>query len=126
MRILRLLFASVAVFGLHFSDLAQEKNIKIVGSSDFNSILNEKRIQNQSSTANDRYKIQIFYGSNTEAGKKLSEFKRRYPEIDGTIIYSNPSYKVWVGSFKTRIEAERNLKLIQNHFENSLIIKPGK
>lgn len=126
MRILRLLFASVAVFGLHFSGLAQEKNIKIVGSSDFNSILNEKRIQNQSSTANDRYKIQIFYGSNAEAGKKLSEFKRRYPEIDGTIIYSNPSYKVWVGSFKTRIEAERNLKLIQNHFENSLIIKPGK
>jgi hypothetical protein len=28
---------------------------------------------------------------------------------DGTIVFNTPVYKVWIGNFKTRIEAERNL-----------------
>ena len=33
--------------------------------------------------------------------------------MDGTIVFSNPSYKVWVGSFKSKIEAEKALLSIK-------------
>lgn len=89
-------------------------------------LLEAKRTFNASNTTNDKYKIQIFYGSNSEAIRKLAEFKRNFSGIDGTIIYTNPSYKVWVGNYMTRIEAERNLQNIQKHFPNALLIKPGK
>jgi hypothetical protein len=34
--------------------------------------------------------------------------------MDGTIIFNTPNYKVWVGNYKSRIEAERNLIDIKN------------
>ncbi|WP_313903048.1 SPOR domain-containing protein [Flavobacterium anhuiense] len=58
--------------------------------------------------------------------KTLSDFKRENPSIDGTIIFSTPNYKVIVGNFKTRIEAERNLAEIKNRYKSVFLLKPGK
>ena len=71
--------------------------------------LNEKRKINSSITINDRYKIQIFNGDTENSKKTLLDFKRENKNIDATIVFSTPLYKVWVGNFKTRIEAEKNL-----------------
>lgn len=89
-------------------------------------LLNEKRKINSSITVNDRYKVQIFYGTSEDAKKTLSAFKKEYKNLDGTIIYSNPNYKVWVGTFKTRIEAEKNYKEILKKYPNALLIRPNK
>lgn len=58
--------------------------------------------------------------------KKLADFKREYNNIDGTIIFNTPNYKVIVGNFKTRIEAERNLAEIKNRYKSVFLIKPSK
>ena len=92
----------------------------------FENLLNEKRKINSSITVNDRYKIQIFYGTNDEAKKTLVNFRKEFRNMDGTIVYNNPSYKVWIGSFKTRIEAEKNLLDIKKKYPNALLIKPNK
>ena len=42
-----------------------------------------------------------------ESKKSLISFKKNFSQTDGTIVFSNPSYKVWVGSFKSKIEAEK-------------------
>ena len=44
--------------------------------------------------------------------------------MDATIIFSTPTYKVWVGNFSTRIEGERYLKIIKKKYPNSILIKP--
>lgn len=105
---------------------AQAGNDLITQDAKFKTILEEKRKINSSITVNDRYKIQIYTGSNDEAKKSLQSFKKQFKTIDGTVIYANPNYKVWVGSFKTRIEAERNYKMILKHFNTALIINPNK
>jgi hypothetical protein len=46
--------------------------------------------------------------------------------MDGTIVFSTPMYKVWVGNFKTRIDAEKNLQLLKKKFPNAFLIKPNK
>lgn len=92
----------------------------------FEQLLNEKRKINSSITVNSNYKIQIYYGDNENARKKLSEFKRDYKNLDGTVVFESPNYKVWIGNFKTKIEAERNLTEIRKKYPYSLLIKPNK
>jgi hypothetical protein len=56
----------------------------------------------------------------TDSKKKiLNECKQDFVDLDGTIIFNTPNYKVWVGNFRTRIEAERNL--IENKVRKCLI-----
>jgi uncharacterized protein YxjI len=105
---------------------AQNNNVTLNQDSNFEQLLNEKRKINSSITINDRYKIQIFSGEVEEARKTLSEFRKEFKNYDGTIIFSTPNYKVWVGNFKSRIESERNLAELKKKYTNALLIKPYK
>lgn len=89
-------------------------------------LLAEKRKANAAITINDKYKIQIFFGTIDDAKKNLALFKKEFKNTDGTIVFSNPSYKVWVGSYRTKIEAEKALLSIKKKFTSALIINPNK
>ena len=121
-------YALLTVF-LSFSTCylqAQNQNITLNQDPKFEQLLNEKRKINASITINDRYKIQIFSGDSEKAKKTLLDFKQEFQNTEGTIVFSTPNYKVWVGNFKTRIEAERNLADIKKRYKNVLLIKPSK
>ncbi|MBZ4041771.1 SPOR domain-containing protein [Flavobacterium hibisci] len=105
---------------------AQDQNITLNQDPKFEQLLNDKRKINTSISTNDTYKIQIFSGKSEEAKKTLSNFKREFNNIDGTIIFNTPNYKVVVGNFKTRIEAERNLEEIRKKYKSVFLIKPSK
>lgn len=105
---------------------AQDQNITLNQDPKFEQLLNDKRKINTSISTNDTYKIQIFSGKSDEAKKTLSNFKREFNNIDGTIIFNTPNYKVVVGNFKTRIEAERNLEEIRKKYKSVFLIKPSK
>jgi len=105
---------------------AQEGNVSVNQDARYEQLLKEKRKINSSITVNDRYKVQIFYGDNTAARKTLTDFKKEYKTIDGTIIYESPTYKVWVGNFKSKIDAERTLIDIKKKYPHALLIKPNK
>ena len=75
---------------------------------------------------NTRYKIQIFSGNSELAKKSLNEFKLENKNTEATIIFQTPNYKVWVGNYRTRMEAERNIKKKKKKYKNILLIKPSK
>jgi hypothetical protein len=56
----------------------------------------------------------------------LSDFKRDFKNLDGTIIFESPTYKVWIGNFKSRIEAEKNMVEVKKKYPYALLIKPNK
>lgn len=105
---------------------SQEGIVNVTQDSKFEQLLNEKRKVNSSITVTDRYKIQIFNGDNENSKKQLVAFKKEFNNIDCTIVFSTPLYKVWVGNFKSRIEAERNLIEIKKKFPKSFLVKPNK
>ena len=105
---------------------AQDRNVTVSQDPKFEQLLNEKRKTNVLNAANDWYKVQIFSGDSEKAKNTLNEFKQQFSDIDGTIVFNTPNYKVWVGNFKTRIEAERNLIDIRKKYKNVLLIKPNK
>ncbi|MCO7722496.1 SPOR domain-containing protein [Myroides odoratimimus] len=126
MRFLRNFLVLILVLFTNHVIIAQSSKTTLNEPSAIKELLNKKKNTNTSTTVNDKYKIQIFYGKNAEARAALNNFRRLYPDVNATIIYTNPSYKVLVGNYKTRLEAERNLKAIQKDFELSLLLRPGK
>jgi len=129
MRILKISPYSLALICLTFfgsKAIAQQSNVSVIQDSRFEQLLSEKRKINSSITVNDKYKIQIFYGDNEKARKTLNEFRREYKNLDGTIVFESPTYKVWVGNFKSKIEAERNLQEIRKKYPYALMINPNK
>ena len=121
---LLLLYAAACFFST--SAHAQTSKVTLSQNSEFEQMLNEKRRINASITVNDRYKIQIYNGDSETSKRILSEFKRENKNHDATIVFSTPAYKVWIGNFKTRIEAERNLEVLKKKYPTALLIKPNK
>ena len=119
-------FLTLTMFTLAYNIHAQDQNLTLNQDPKFEQLLNDKRKINTSINTNDTYKIQIFSGKSDEAKKTLSDFKREYSNIDGTIIFNTPNYKVMVGNFRTRIEAERNLADIKKRYKSVFLIKPSK
>ena len=107
------------------SSRAQDGKTNISVDPKIDQLLKEKRKLNTGLFLNEAYKIQIFYGNSEESKKKLQEFKREFEDLDGTIIFNSPNYKVWVGNFKTRIEVERAMVDIKKKYPTALIIKPS-
>lgn len=129
MRILAIQKSLFIYFILCFASInarAQDIKITVKQHSKFEQLLNEKRKINISNAVNDRYKIQIFSGESEKAKNTLNNFRREFKNIDGTIVFFTPNYKVWVGNFKTRIEAERNLIEIRKSYKNVHLIRPNK
>ena len=89
-------------------------------------LLAEKRKINSSITITDKYKIQLFSGENETAKKTLIDFRKEIKNLDATIVFKTPSYKVWIGNFKSRIEAEKALFDLKKRYPNAFIIKPNK
>ena len=120
--IICILFAWFSSFNMQ----AQDQNITVHQDQKFEVLLNENRKINTSLAVNDYYKIQIYTGNSENAKKTLNEFRQEFTTIDATIVFNTPNYKVWVGNFKTRIEAEKTLAEINNRYKNVLLIKPSK
>lgn len=129
MRILRnkkLFLYSFSLLFLVIKTFSQESKNNIKQDARFEQLLNEKRKINSSITISDRFKIQIFTGDNETSKKALQEFRKNFKNLDATIVFNTPVYKVWVGNFKTRIEAEKKLNDFKKRYPNAFLIKPNK
>lgn len=113
-------------FGLFYTQtfFAQESKTTLEQSPKFEELLNEKRKIGASIAMGEGYKIQIYNGTSSECRQKLTDFRKEFKEYDGTIFYTSPMYKVYVGPFKSRLHAEGALVKIKDKYPSSLLIKP--
>lgn len=117
-------FSFLTLFIVGICTGQNDKNIK--QDSRFEQLLTEKRKINSSITLNDRYKIQVFTGEAEASKKALQEFRKNNKNIDATIVFHTPIYKVWVGSYKSRIDAEKKLQELKKKFPTAFLVKPNK
>lgn len=75
----------------------------------------------------DGFRIQLFYGSGADSRKKAlniqSNFIAKYPDVPSYLLYHAPNFKIRVGDFRSRIEAEKFLREIKSEFESVFIVK---
>lgn len=72
------------------------------------------------------FKIQIYNGSRYGAENAQSKFLESFGGWPVSMHYETPNYKIWVGNFETRLEADRALLRIKRKFANAFIFKPKK
>ncbi|PIB33698.1 translation initiation factor IF-2 [Gaetbulibacter sp. 5U11] len=89
-------------------------------------LLEIKKDINKDDKNSDRYKIQIYSGNLGSAESIKSKFENSNGKIRSQLVFETPNYKVWVGSFRTRLEAERALVDVQKKFTDAFIFKPKK
>ena len=74
----------------------------------------------------DGFRIQIFFdsgnNSKTKAQSIYEEFKAKYPDIGAYLSFKSPNYKVRVGDFRTRLDAQRFLNEIIAEYPSAWIV----
>ncbi|HZH69472.1 MAG TPA: SPOR domain-containing protein [Flavobacteriaceae bacterium] len=72
------------------------------------------------------YTIQLYNGDISNANKVIKEYNTLFTDWDAIIEYQTPNYRVWVGNFSTRLEADRVLLKIQKDFPNAFVLRPDR
>jgi len=72
------------------------------------------------------YRIQVGFGNHAQAEKIKSDVDVDFPDLVSKIDFDSPTYRVRVGSFKTKIEAERKFNEVRIKYPNAMLLKPKK
>jgi hypothetical protein len=100
----------------------KEGVVKIETSAKIDEIIAKKKQFNKSLKTINGYKIQLFYGNEKNSHKTKDKFKALFPKISTKIIFSSPQWKVQVGNYRTRLEADRNLVEIKKEYPGAIVI----
>ena len=70
------------------------------------------------------FRVQIFTGENRkEAYNAQGKFQEQYPDVKSYVIYNEPNFKVRVGDFRTRLDAEKFQDELKKWFNGMFIIQ---
>lgn len=70
------------------------------------------------------YRVQIYFGGvRQKAAEVKLDFAGKHPEIASYLTYLAPNFKVRVGDFRTRLEAQGFLKSIEGQYPTSFIVQ---
>ena len=72
------------------------------------------------------YRIQLYNGFEVEAKKTREKFRIEFPDIKTYIVYRQPEWKIQVGTYKTKLEADRALIEIKKEFPGAIAVPLGK
>lgn len=72
------------------------------------------------------YKIQIYYGNETKAKSLRNKFRLEFPKVYNALEYDQPYWKVQVGNYKTKLEADKDVVLFKEKFSGIIVIPMGK
>jgi len=103
--------------------------INVIENSDQKTIdllLERKMSQNNQFSLYTNYSVQLKNGTKEDVETLYKDFTIQHPEIDATIIYSNPKFKLVVGNYKNKIEAEYLLKKIAGKYPDAFVVKLKK
>lgn len=75
-------------------------------------------------TTNEIFKIQVFSGNRSGAEQAKTDFLNNYKDWPVSMEFNTPNYKIWIGNFTNRLEAERALQQIKRNYQTAFIFKP--
>ena len=113
----------ISLMVLSFSINAQEGEVKISQDDAIDKLLEYKKDIKTSKV----YKIQVYNSTDPDRAKReKANFLNAYGQWPVEIVWNTPNYKIWVGNFATRLEAERAAAKIKKKYMNAIILQPKK
>lgn len=104
---------------------AQEAESKVIEDPRISKLMTLKSEMISNNELADRYKIQIMgFGNVSDANEILDKYNQAIDKWPASIAYQSPNYKVWVGHYANRLEADRALLVVKKEFPNAFIFQP--
>lgn len=120
-----LIFSILFIFISEIS-LGQNATVTVNQDGQIPKLLMLKKGLEKDNKLSDGYTIQLYYGELNKANSVIRKYRNIYANWPASIEYETPNYKVWVGNFATRLEADRALIEIQKDFSSAFILKPER
>jgi len=100
-----------------------DSSIIITKDARFDELINKQKEQNLVNQSMHGYRIQIYFGGVRQKASEVKiDFNTRYPEVQAYISYQQPNFKVRIGDFRNRYEAQRFLKDIEGLYPTCFIV----
>ncbi|MBD3749042.1 MAG: SPOR domain-containing protein [Sphingobacteriales bacterium] len=120
--ILGLLLCTSLAFGQDGGKVTVIKNPAIDSLIARRIALNKVTSGNGSPYVMNGYRVQIFFGTDRkEAYAQQAKFKSLYPELDTYLSYTQPNYRVKIGDFRTRAQAQKMMNELRSNFPSLFI-----
>ncbi len=121
--IYKLFIISILLFLFSKHTFAQQATVTINEDAKIHKLLELKKSLEKENKLSDGYTIQLYYGELNQANSTIRKYRGSYGTWPASIEYETPNYKVWVGNFGSRLEADRALIEIQRSFNSAFILK---
>ena len=122
----KIILLLLGVFILRISLSAQEivkGKIEIVQSPEIKSLMDKHIEINEANETIDGFRIQIHFGGEREKAKSIkTNFLQHFPEIPAYELYQQPNFKIRVGDYRTRLEAQKAMVQITPYFASAFIV----
>ena len=101
-----------------FNSLGQTGQVTIDADKDIDKLLEFKK----DIKTIDLYKIRIYSGDRSGAENTKSQANGLYGDWPSIMEYETPNYKIYVGNFLSRLEADRALMKVKKNYPSALIL----
>ncbi len=116
-----ILLVSFAAFGL--TAAAQHGSVQIVGDERIDLLIEKHKYLCRHQSTLNGWRVQIFFDSGPNSKRKATEalnrFATKYHNEKTYLSFKEPYYRVRVGDFRTRLEAEGFLNSIKADYPNA-------
>ena len=122
---MRLKLILCVLCGILFCNILQTKAQNTTKSSkEIEKLIAKKRAFN--SKYGHGFRIQLYYGDETKARSLQSKFKLEFPKEYTNLNYDQPYWKVQIGNYKTRLDADKALLKFSEKFTGLIVVPLGK
>lgn len=103
-----------------------EKNIEFIQDDSLQNLVLKHIAKNKKQEGISGYRIRIFSdvgrGARSNSEKVKTEFYEKYPSIPVYRKYDSPYFKVYVGDYRTKMEAIKCLKKIKSDYPSAFVV----
>ncbi|SNZ01057.1 SPOR domain-containing protein [Flagellimonas pacifica] len=111
------------LIGLTFQVSAQEGSVTIEQDPRIEELV---ALYTEVNSKSDFYQIQVGFGSYQRAQNLKTKVDIDFPGWQSKIEFESPTYRVRLGKFKTKLEAERKYLEVRKKYPDAMLLKPEK
>lgn len=104
---------------------AQVGRVRVFKDSRINKIVDKQREICSSDNTIDGFRVQIFMDSGNdaldEAEAVMKDFSDNFPLVQAYLVFGQPYYRVRVGDFRTRLEAEKLHLILKEKYPKAFV-----
>lgn len=118
------LITTLFVVFMSVQNYAQEATIHVEVDTTITKLANKRLALLKSGQMNTHFSIQTYSGNMSTARETLLDCKKTFIDDSSKMVYETPNYKVWIGIYRTKLDADRALTIISKTYPDAFIFKP--